>query len=377
MLFSGVSSDSTTIFLSNSDKVLEFEEITELTFQSGMTDLPSDDHNTLFTATPEILSLKVVQVTNDEMDTIAITFETSMRVYADTVLTGDDYFSSIRFGPYWYSDTSRNFEYLFELQGIFPKMFAADGSFQIGFSVAEAIAKPSQPTSPPSTTPTPQPTAIVLPTAETNVEPVGVQQYIRVNATVEFMDVVSDSRTRFWRDPEKVTVFERLTQKTFEAGIADPLPNQNTLFNAPPEILSLQVNKVTNPSESSIAISFTTTMRIHVDAKLTDAQFLVDIKFGHYFYSDPDRSSDYLNDVTRLYPLMFAKDAGYFQINFETAKATRDPTAKTSTAAPEVSQDTATLSAPLSSGAFATRSVSPLASASCLTGLLFAALAMH
>ena len=83
-----------------------------------------------------------------------------MRIYADTVLTEQDYFDSVRFGPYWHANSDHIFAYLFELRGLFPEMFLEEGSFQIGLGVATGIDNPTPRA--PVASPTQQPVASSL-----------------------------------------------------------------------------------------------------------------------------------------------------------------------------------------------------------------------
>jgi hypothetical protein len=160
LIITGVAFDSTVIFLNDPEKIAAYEALTKQTFETGIAN-PDPDINLMFTAPPEILSLKLVEVTNPSTDSIAVTFQTTMRIYADAVLTEDDFLMAVKFGPYWYSDADRSFAYLFDLQTIFPAMFLEDGSFQIGFAPARAIADPTtpKPTPAPVPSPTQQPVA--------------------------------------------------------------------------------------------------------------------------------------------------------------------------------------------------------------------------
>jgi hypothetical protein len=138
--------------------VATYEALTQQTFEEGIAVSPLDT-NVLFNAPPKILSLNVVDVQPlNTGNSISITSETTMRIYADTVLTEQDYFDSVRFGPYWNANEDLGFAYLLELRGLFPELFLDDGTFQIGFGVATGIENPTTsrtPISTPSLAPVP------------------------------------------------------------------------------------------------------------------------------------------------------------------------------------------------------------------------------
>jgi hypothetical protein len=166
----------------------------------------------------------------------------------------------------------------------------------------------------------------------------GIEQFIILNATIQFTGVDSDSVTIFMSEPQKIAAFEALTQQTFEAGIADTEPGHNSMLTVPPEILALKVMKVTSPETDQIAVTFQTTMRLYAETILTDQNFLVNIKFGPYFYSNPDRSFAYVVTIQSVYPNLFVVDEVYFQIDFGVAKSIdgSDLLSTTLTAAPSV-----------------------------------------
>ena len=157
LVLSGVASNSVEIFQTDPEKVETYEALTQNAFEEGIALLPLDT-NPLFNSRPKILSLKVVDVqTFGTANSISITSETTMRIYADTVLTDQEYIDSVRFGPYWNANSDNGFAYLLELQGVFPEIFLEDGTFQIGLGFATAIENPISraPVSTPSLAPVP------------------------------------------------------------------------------------------------------------------------------------------------------------------------------------------------------------------------------
>jgi len=154
----------------------------------------------------------------------------------------------------------------------------------------------------------------------------GIEQFIVVNATMNFDGAAADSAITFWSDPEAVTAFESLTKQVFEAGIADPNSNHNTILNKDPELLAVNVVKVINPSTDSIVITFQTTMRLFSDIVLDDQNFLVNLKFGPYWYANPDLTFAYVSSVDIIYPTLFAEEEVYLQIEFGVAESIQDPT---------------------------------------------------
>ena len=148
MELSGVALNSTDIFLSDPATVEAYENLTQQTFQSAISD-PSSTTISLFTRTPQIVSLVVVDVIAQSTNSMAITFATTLSVYADTFLTDLDILTYVRFGQYW-ADPNRSFAYLFDLQDIFPSLFYTEGFFQIGFDRAQVVFVNAESSSQPS-----------------------------------------------------------------------------------------------------------------------------------------------------------------------------------------------------------------------------------
>lgn len=144
LVMTGVVSNSAEIFSSDPTTVSDFENITQQSFEEGIANPPANT-NTIFTLPPEILSLVVVDVNTTTDGNLEVTFETTMRAFADTVLTEENFLLDVKFGRYWSGDAGRSFDYLVDLQTIFPTMFDQDGSFQIFFDIAKSIEEPSVP----------------------------------------------------------------------------------------------------------------------------------------------------------------------------------------------------------------------------------------
>jgi len=159
----------------------------------------------------------------------------------------------------------------------------------------------------------------------TAVSPFGIERFIIVNGTMSLEGAAPDSATTFWSDPVAVMAFESVTKQAFEAGIADPNSNHNTILNKDPEILAVKAVKVINPSEASIDITFQTTMRLFSDIVLEDRHFLVNVKFTPYWYANPEITYSYVSSVGIIYPTLFAEEEVYLQIDFGTAVSIPDP----------------------------------------------------
>jgi hypothetical protein len=327
--FSGVGADSSEIFMSDPASVAAFEGLTLETFAAGIAD-PNSDQNSILTVDPQVLGVQVVKVANPSVDSLAVTFQTTMRLYSYIVLTDQNFLVNVKFGPYFSADPDRSFAYVLDVASVYPTLFVEQEIyFQIDFGTAKSIPDPIPTlTTPPTSSPTNTATLVeVSPTSSPVVpEPAqGIEQYVIVNGTIEFSGVVADSSELFVSDPTSVAAFEALTLATFVAGIADPNSNQNSILTTDPQVLDVNVVKVTNPSVDSLAVTFQTTLRLYSYIVLTDYNFLVNVKFGPYFSADPDRSFAYVQDVVSVYPTLFVEEEIYFQIDFGTAKSIPEP----------------------------------------------------
>lgn len=121
--------------------MVAYEETTRQHFQTGIDDSPLDT-NPILNGPPQILSLKLVDFRTPATDAVSLTFEATLRVNADTILTEQEIFDSIRFGPYWYVREDQGLQYIMDVQAIFPEMFQQQGSFQIGFGPAVIAENP-------------------------------------------------------------------------------------------------------------------------------------------------------------------------------------------------------------------------------------------
>jgi hypothetical protein len=274
--FSGVASDSSELFMSDPESVAVFEALTLATFVAGIAD-PNSDHNSILTTEPQVLGVQVVKVTNPSVSSLAVTFQTTMRLYSLVVLSDYNFLVNVKFGPYFTADPDRTFAYMVEIGSLFPTLFVEEESYlQIDFGVAKSIPEPlpsltSPPTSKPSATPAP-----VEPPTRSPAEPAqGIEQHVIVNGTIEFSGAAANSSVIFMSNPSSVAAFEALTLATFVAGIADPNSVQNSILTTDPQVLDVKVVKVTNPSVDSLAVTFQTTMRLYSYIVLTDYNFLV------------------------------------------------------------------------------------------------------
>jgi hypothetical protein len=147
-----VEAGSASVFLANNTAVLTYAGLTRRMFAAGIAAHP--DTNPLFTANPVILSLKVVKAVNgfeSGYPTMGVTFNTKLRVFANTVLTDANYVVDIKWGPYFLDQFG---PFLTELAGAVPSVFDMVGALGMSFSVPRPISDPSVPTRAPVRTPT-------------------------------------------------------------------------------------------------------------------------------------------------------------------------------------------------------------------------------
>jgi hypothetical protein len=138
-----------------------------------------------------------------------------------------------------------------------------------------------------------------------------VVQYARVNGTITFTTPsAGNSADVFLGNATALSTFSNLTRHVWMAGIA-ARPAVNPLFTAPPRVLSLSVIEASNPM-GSIAVSFTSNLRITSAALLTDLNYVVDVKFGPYF-AVMTVIPDYLEDLAGSIPAVFGSVTGFFR----------------------------------------------------------------
>jgi hypothetical protein len=137
-----------------------------------------------------------------------------------------------------------------------------------------------------------------------------VVQFARVNGTITYTPAPAESANVLGGNTTARSIYSRRTREMFVDGIAAK-PTANPLFTAPPVVLRLSVIRVRNPTTSSIAVSFTSTLRITSATLLTDLNYLVDVKFAPYF-SVLALIPEYLDDLATSIPTVFGSVTGFF-----------------------------------------------------------------
>ena len=152
-----------------------------------------------------------------------------------------------------------------------------------------------------------------------------VVQFARVNGTITFTPAPAGSANVLLGDATAVSRFAWYTRDMFEDGIESRANrNVNPLFTRQPRILSLSVTGARNPTSSSLAVSFTSTLRITSARRLTASNYASDIKFAPYF-SVPFLTRDYVDDLSDfVLPRIFNDGMGY-SANIGTGRIISDP----------------------------------------------------
>jgi hypothetical protein len=151
----------------------------------------------------------------------------------------------------------------------------------------------------------------------------GVEQFIRVNGTMQLTGVALNSTEIFLSDAADIEAYEALTQGTFQGGITDALSNTSAPFTTIPEIISLRLVEAQRLSEDEMVVIFETTMSVFAPRFLAEQDFYREIRFGHY-WADPNRSFAYLFDLRTIFPALFSED-GTFQISFGIGQVVQNP----------------------------------------------------
>jgi hypothetical protein len=134
-----------------------------------------------------------------------------------------------------------------------------------------------------------------------------ILQLAWVNGTMTFAPSPAGSANVFIRDATAVATFATRTREMFVAGIA-ARPDLNPLFNAPPQVLSLDITQAVN-SNNGIAVSFNSKVRMWSASFLNDATFAQNIQFSPYFTVDAV-IRDYLGDLASSIPAVFGSVTG-------------------------------------------------------------------
>lgn len=157
MDLSPVAPGSAATFINDPVAVASFETLTKTVFEDLVQSRP--DLNPLFVSTPDILTIKAHKA-NGRSGGLAVTFETSVKVFSESGLTDQNFLVDIKFAPYWYSGTLRILDYMSDLADQSPVVFGSVSGFQIDFGTPRtftpgATATPvATPTVPPVVAPT-------------------------------------------------------------------------------------------------------------------------------------------------------------------------------------------------------------------------------
>ena len=125
-----------------------------------------------------------------------------------------------------------------------------------------------------------------------------VVQFARVNGTITLSPAPSGSANVLLGNATAVSDFAWETRDMFEDGIeARVNRNVNRLFTSLPRILSLTVTGARNPTSSSLAVSFTSTLCITSASRLTNRDYASNIRFTPYF-TVPMLTRDFVDDLS-------------------------------------------------------------------------------
>ena len=146
---------SATVLMSNATAVSTFATLTRRMFVAGIAARP--DINPLFTAPPQVLSLRVIQAINptNPTESISVSFTSNLRITSANLLTDLTYILDIKFGPYFSVDTVIP-GYLDDLASAIPAVFGSVTRFLGDIQKGKAIPNPT-PSRPPVASPTRRP----------------------------------------------------------------------------------------------------------------------------------------------------------------------------------------------------------------------------
>jgi len=152
-----------------------------------------------------------------------------------------------------------------------------------------------------------------------------VVQFARVNGTITLSPAPSGSANVLLGNATAVSDFAWETRDMFEDGIeARVNRNVNRLFTSLPRILSLTVTGARNPTSSSLAVSFTSTLRITSASRLTNRDYASNIRFTPYF-TVPMLTRDFVDDLSEdVLPRIF-DDRMRYSANIGNARVISDP----------------------------------------------------
>ena len=154
-----------------------------------------------------------------------------------------------------------------------------------------------------------------------------VVQFARVNGTITFTPAPAGSANVLLRNATAVSRFAWYTRDMFEDGIeARVNRNANPLFTSLPRILSLSVTGArNNPTSSSLAVSFTSALRITSTTRLTNGNYASsDITFAPYF-TVRFLTRDYVDDLSDFVLPQIFDDTMRYSANIGNARVISDP----------------------------------------------------
>lgn len=166
-----------------------------------------------------------------------------------------------------------------------------------------------------------------------------VVQFARVNGTITFSPAPSGSANVLLGNATAVSRLAWYTRDMFEDGIESRANrNVNPLFTSLPRILSLRVTGARNPTSSSLAVSFTSALRITSASRLTNRNYASDIRFAPYFRV-PLLTRDYVDDLSDFVLPRIFDDNMRYSANIGNARVISDPRRHLSAAAADGSEE--------------------------------------
>jgi hypothetical protein len=161
MMLKTVDPGSAPVFLGDSSAVATFESLTRKALEQGIESNPNA--NSLFTADPVVLNLKVVRAYNPASDTMAVTYTTTFRITSSRTLIDNDFLLRVKWNGYY--TMMQSAQLTLALAEAIPLVFDDLIGFSLDFSIAKEVSDPNAPIAPiapppvrpPTTRPVPRP----------------------------------------------------------------------------------------------------------------------------------------------------------------------------------------------------------------------------
>jgi hypothetical protein len=157
----------------------------------------------------------------------------------------------------------------------------------------------------------------------------GVEQLIRVDATMRLKVVLPGVGPTFLADRSAISTFESIARKYLEVGINDN-DAASDLFTADPAILNLKVIGADNVRWDAMDVTYTITFRTTSSSRL-NGNDLLNANWGGYY--DQLNNAKFSIELARSLPSLFGKVVG-FKVTFSNFKEVSDPNAPLSPIAP-------------------------------------------